>query len=62
MLHQLKDKVFYTISYMLCSLNLLNRRIRERSGLEGTFKDHLVQPLCHATRHRGLDYVAQSPI
>lgn len=33
-------------------------------GLEETFKDHPVQPLCHRQAHLALtlDHVAQSPI
>jgi len=31
-------------------------------GLEGTFKDHLVQALSHGQGHLPLDQVAQSPI
>jgi len=31
-------------------------------GLEGTFKDHLVQPPCSEQGHLQLDQVAQSPI
>ncbi|KAK4807192.1 hypothetical protein QYF61_024312 [Mycteria americana] len=36
--------------------------IIERFGLEGTFKDHLVQPTCHGQGHLSLDQVAQSLI
>lgn len=31
-------------------------------GLEGTFRDHLVQLLCREQGHLPLDHVAQSPI
>ncbi|KAK4818789.1 hypothetical protein QYF61_019135 [Mycteria americana] len=40
----------------------LRYRIIERFGLEGTFKDHLVQPPCHGQGHLSLDQVAQSTI
>jgi len=38
------------------------RRIIECFGLEGTFKGHLIQPLCNEQGHLQLDQVAQSPI
>ena len=37
-------------------------RITEWPGLEGTFKYHLEQPLCHGQGRLPLDQVAQSPI
>jgi len=36
--------------------------VTEWLGLEGTFKDHLVQFPCHSQGHLALDHVAQSPI
>ena len=36
--------------------------IIEQFGLEGTFKDHLVQPLCHGQGHLSLDQIVQNPI
>jgi len=50
----------------LCFKNLpfsvLRIRIIEWIGLEGTFKDHLVQSPFHGQGHLPLDQVAQSPI
>ena len=40
----------------------MNHRITEWFGLEGTFKGHLVQPLCNEQGHLQLDQVAQSPV
>ena len=37
-------------------------RITEQFELEGTFKDHLVQPPCSEQGHIPLDQVAQSPV
>ena len=37
-------------------------RVVERFGLEGTFKDHLVQPPCHAQGHLSVDQIAQRPV
>lgn len=34
----------------------------EQFGLERTFKDHLVQPLCNEQGHLRLDQVALSPL
>jgi len=39
-----------------------NYRIIERFGLEGTFKDHLLQTPCRGQEHLSLNQVAQSPI
>jgi len=41
---------------------MLDSRIIEYFGLEGTFKGHLVQPPCNKQEHLPLDQVAQSPI
>ena len=42
--------------------DLLDVRIIEYFGSEGTFKDHLVQPPCSEQGHFQWDQVAQSPV
>lgn len=39
----------------------MSYRIIEWFVLEGTLKDHLVQPPCHGQGHISTDEVAQSP-
>jgi len=41
---------------------ILNHRIIESFGLEGTFWGHLVHPCCNEQDHLQLDQVAQRPI
>ena len=45
-----------------CQTNLINYRIIECFGLEGTFRGHLAQPPCNKQGHLQLDQVVQSPI
>ena len=40
----------------------MDHRIIECFGLEGTFRGHMVQPLCYEQGRLPLDEVAQNPI
>ncbi|KAK4822001.1 hypothetical protein QYF61_006615, partial [Mycteria americana] len=50
----------YPLSY--CNRPYYSQQLVLQSGLEGTFKGHLVQPPCNEQGHPQLDQVAQSPI
>ena len=55
-------KTISTTSASVCSHSMSLHRIIELIELEGTFKGHLVQPLCNDQGHIQLDQIAQSPI
>jgi len=51
--------IIHDVGYHLI---LTKQRMIECFGLEGTFKDHLVQASCHRQGHLSSDKVTQSPI
>ena len=64
----LPTEIVYSIQEILISYSILGACLWHHVyritwfGSKGTFKDHLVQPLCHGRGHFSLNQVAQSPI